>query len=114
MKYNHLFESHFQGCLHLASYHDSHRKRDAKVFMVPGDHEIVGISDGVDSWIAPANTSVAGYSLLALLESVRAGTFQGATPAKVPRRHINVESTKQATRIPEIPAQIQRRRITNV
>jgi hypothetical protein len=95
MKYNHLFESHFQGCLHLAGYHDPHRKRDVKIFMIPGDHSVVGICDGVDAWIAPSNTTVARTDLSAILESVRNGTFTGAAPTKTHRRLIRLESPSQ-------------------
>jgi len=114
VKYNPYFENKFQGCLHIASFHDQHRKRDAKVFMIPGDHEIVGIFDGVDCWIAPANMSAAGCDLVALLTQVRAGTFQGASPMRTPRRHINVESLKQPTTAPARIQAMARRRITNV
>jgi hypothetical protein len=95
VKYNHLFESRFQGCLHLAGYHDPNRKRDVKVFMVPGDHSVVGIWDGVDAWVAPSNTTVAGTDLVALLESVRNGTFAGAAAVKTYRRMIRLESPTQ-------------------
>lgn len=97
MKYNHLFMSKFEGCVHLASYHDPHRQRDVKVFMVPGDHEHVGIYDGVDTWIAPVNTTVAGVDLIAILASVRDGTFSGAGVLKTFRRRIRVESA-----VPEV------------
>lgn len=92
MKYNHLFNTKFAGCLHLAGYHDPHRNRDAKIYMIPGDHAHVGICDGVDTWIAPVNTSIAGVDLAAVLESVRSGTFTGPSAARTSRRMIHVES----------------------
>lgn len=92
MKYNHLFESHFQGCLHIAGYQDPHRNRDVRIYMIPGDHSMVGICDGVDTWVAPANTTVAGVNLQAVLEAVRNGTFQGPAAVRTHRKMIHVES----------------------
>lgn len=113
MKYNRLFESHFQGCLRLAGYQDPHRKREVGVFMIPGDHSMVGISDGVDAWVAPVNTTVAGINLSELLEAVRAGTFTGAAPTKTFRRPFRVDALAVPTEaVPE--AKTTRRRMINV
>lgn len=124
MKYNHLFDSRFSGCLHLASYHDPHRNRNVKIFMIPGDHEVVGVSDGVDAWIAPANIMVPGHSggpgkidLVAILHSVRAGTFKGPAAAKIPRRMIRLESAAQpGQQETKAPAEVRttRRKFINV
>lgn len=92
MKYNHLFETQFRGCLHLAGYQDPHRNRSVRIYMIPGDHSNVGIWDGVDAWVAPVNTTVAGVNLVAVLESVRNGTFQGPSAVRTHRKMIHVES----------------------
>lgn len=124
MKYNHFFESHFSGCLHIAGYHDPHRNRDVKIFMVPGDHSVVGVCDGVDAWIAPANIMVPGHSggpgkvdLVEILQSVRDGTFQGPNPTKIPRKLIRLESAAQpGPAVAEVQdeTKITRRRFTDV
>lgn len=124
MKYNHLFNTHFSGCLHIAGYHDPHRNRNVKIFMVPGDHSVVGICDGVDAWVAPVNIMVPGHSggpgkvdLVAILQSVRDGTFKGPAPTKITRRMIRLESaTQPGQQGTEAPAETKttRRRFINV
>lgn len=123
MKYNHLFNSHFSGCLHIAGYHDPHRKRDARIFMIPGDHTVVGVSDDVDAWIAPANIIVGrhevpgGIDLIAILQSVRDGTFKGPNTPKIQRRILRLESDSQpAPQAAEAQAETKttRRRLANV
>lgn len=43
----------FAGCRLLAYAYDHCRLRDVRIFMMPGEVETVGVSDGTDTWIAP-------------------------------------------------------------
>lgn len=52
-KYNHYMNSHFSGCRKLADARDNVRMRDVRLFELPGNLDHVGVSDGVDAWIAP-------------------------------------------------------------
>lgn len=65
-RYNTLINTHFGGCKLLANGFDEHRGRPVKVFMIPGDFSIVGVTDSVDSWIAPASVAPS-----ALFDNVR-------------------------------------------
>lgn len=53
MKYNRYFADGFRSCRLLATGHDPHRNRQVQVRMIPGEYELVGMHDGVDSWVAP-------------------------------------------------------------
>lgn len=56
MKYNHYFISGFSGCKLVAEGHDPYRKRHVRMFMIPGEDQIVGVHDGVDGWVAPLSS----------------------------------------------------------
>lgn len=45
--------SHFSGCRLLARARDTSRNRDVSLHQIPGHWDVVGVSDGVDAWIAP-------------------------------------------------------------
>lgn len=55
-RYNHLFANHFGSCRLLKVGRDPHRERDVKIYAIPGEFDVVGISDGTDSWVAPVAT----------------------------------------------------------
>lgn len=58
MKYNHYMNSHFSGCQVIAKARDTCRERDVKIFRIPGYWDVVGVSDGTDSWIAPVSAGL--------------------------------------------------------
>ena len=53
MKYNVYFANHFRDCRLLVRGYDPHRQRQVEVRLIPGEWDVVGISDGVDAWVAP-------------------------------------------------------------
>jgi hypothetical protein len=110
--------SKFEGCIHIASTHDPYRNRDVKVFAMPGDFELVGISDGVDCWICPvsANPFIRfGVDVKALLGTLRDGTFRGpALAGTLQRRRIIDQQPPERRVIAEVQQQPARRRIINV
>lgn len=55
-RYNNYFASHFSSCRLLKVGRDPHRGRDVKIYAIPGEFDVVGISDGTDSWVAPVAT----------------------------------------------------------
>ncbi len=90
----------FSGCLHIATTHDPYRGREVKVYMLPGDYEIVGVSDGVDVWVAPVAAEPFhnfGVRVRDLLQAVRAGTFTAPIQGNPVRRRILVNETQQLT-----------------
>lgn len=52
-RFNQHFSTHFSSCLTLVEGHDPHRDRRVVVKAIPGEFEVVGITDGVDAWVAP-------------------------------------------------------------
>lgn len=55
-KYNHHFANHFGSCRLIATGWDPHRNRDIQLHLIPGELECVGVTDGVDAWVAPIAT----------------------------------------------------------
>lgn len=85
MKYNHYFANHFGSCRVLCTGRDEHRQRDVRVFMLPGEFDVVGISDGVDAWIAPANTLESSLirQAVTLMGEIRNGSDAAPVVARV-------------------------------
>lgn len=95
-RYNLLINTHFSSCRLLVEGHDPHRDRKVKVFMVPGDFSVVGLTDGVDSWIAP--TSVAPSDLFDKVRRVLHDIQNGkhVEVAQVGRARIRVQPPTEA------------------
>jgi hypothetical protein len=55
MKWNSYMNNHFGGCRVVQRGHDPHRNRAVTVYALPGEFELVGITDTCESWIAPVN-----------------------------------------------------------
>lgn len=72
MKYNRHFQDHFRSCQLLKTGHDPHRNRRVEIRFIPGEYEVVGITDGTDAWVAPVSTGFL-EDVRKLLERIRAG-----------------------------------------
>lgn len=59
MRFNHFMASHFKsgGCRLIARARDTCRNRDVELYQIPGEWDVVGVSDGTDAWIAPSAAS---------------------------------------------------------
>lgn len=93
MRFNKLLGSHFAGCLVLARARDVYRNRDVTVHMIPGDFSIVGVSDGVEAWIAPVVVNPFSVNVKKLLEDVQAGKPLTAPEPLLRRRPPPVATT---------------------
>ena len=72
-RYNHLINDHFRSCLLLAKAYDPHRNRQVMLRAIPGQFEFVGVSDGVDAWIAPAVASCFSVNVQRILQDLQNG-----------------------------------------
>lgn len=74
-RFNHHFANHFGGCQLLFTGQDPHRGREVQVRLIPGEWDVVGLTDGTDAWVAPVNAI--GSPLLArakmIMDEIRAG-----------------------------------------
>jgi hypothetical protein len=52
--FNAMMNRHFKGNEEIDSYPDRHRNRTIRIFFI-GQPDVVGVSDGIDSWIAPVS-----------------------------------------------------------
>lgn len=76
--------SKFASCRLLAHARDNHRNRDVKLYAIPGEFDVVGVSDGVDVWIAPTSINPFSVNVKQLLEKLARG--EDLTPAPLRRR----------------------------
>ena len=93
-RFNHHMSSHFSGCRLLAEAHDPHRNREVSLYLIPGTVEVVGVSDGVDAWVAPALAHCFSVNVPDILRRIAVGEHvapirrQAPTPAKRERRAV--------------------------
>lgn len=78
-------KSNFAQCRHIANAYDPHRLRDVKLYHIPGDFTVVGVSDGVDTWIAPTACNPFSVDVVRLYERIRNGEILEA-PNQVRKR----------------------------
>lgn len=59
MRFNHYLASHFKsaGCQLIARAYDDCRSRQVELHRMPGEWDVVGVTDGTDAWIAPTAAS---------------------------------------------------------
>lgn len=81
MRFNHHFANKFGACRLLKVAQDPHRNREVRIYMLPGEFDIVGMTDGVDVWIAP---TVTGFleDVRKMLGEIRAGGDPGPLASK--------------------------------
>jgi hypothetical protein len=54
VRFNNYMANHFSSCTLIARAYDKCRNRDVTLHAIPGHWDVVGVSDGVDAWVAPA------------------------------------------------------------
>lgn len=73
MNVKNLINSHFSTCRLLAEAYDPYRKRQVKLYALPGEFSYVGVTDTTDAWVAPASASIFSVDVVRLLNRIRAG-----------------------------------------
>jgi hypothetical protein len=72
MRYNHHLQNHFKSCRLLKRGRDPHRERDVEYRLLPGEFEVVGIFDGVDSFVAQVSKEFMP-DIFRIMEQIREG-----------------------------------------
>lgn len=67
------FNNNFSACRLLAYAYDQHRNREVRVFQIPGEVETVGVTDGVDKWIAPTIANPFNVDVQGLIKRIMSG-----------------------------------------
>jgi len=106
-RFNAYFANDFRGCRLIAYGYDIHREREVKVYLMPGDLENVGLTDGVDKWIAPAIADPFGSRGLNIARLVK-DIAEGKDVAP-PVRPSLVKSRGRRTILEDEPAQPPKR-----
>lgn len=91
-EYNGLMNTHFKSCQKLAEVHDPHRDRMMAAFFI-GREDLVGISDGVDSWLAHPD-SLIHLKVKEPLARALAGQLPMNFQEAPPRRRAVLDSSK--------------------
>ena len=105
--FKHYFDSRFAGCLLLAKAFDHHRNRDVNIYRIPGHEDCVGVSDGVDRWVAPVVAELFSVDIQKVLRCL-----QDDPKFKLPVVAAGIEkNVRQRRRVPLVdqPAPARRR-----
>lgn len=112
-RYNNYFANDFGSCRLLAYAFDHCRNRQVRIFLMPGEIECVGISDGTDKWIAPVSDTLFSVNIKNMLRDLQDGiplphpvppqpkgirkrsVLIGADPPARKRRHLLTENQPQ-------------------
>lgn len=81
-RFNHYFNTHFSSCVLLAHAHDPYRQRDVQLRLLPGEFDVVGVTDGTDAWVAPVVGDSFRVNIKRILDDIRAGKPHVAEPMK--------------------------------
>lgn len=112
--YKTYINSHFSACRLIAYARDNCRDRDVRLYLLPGHDDVVGVSDGVDAWIAPAVADIMSVNVRRLVDDIRAGrpVPKPEPPSALKRRRL-LEAEEQVVvlrrAIAEQPQGVQRR-----
>jgi hypothetical protein len=83
-RFNGYMNSHFSGCRLLARAQDAARGRKVTIHQIPGHWDVVGVSDGVDAWMAPTAASpffkTATGDVSKIMRALEAGEDPGPVP----------------------------------
>lgn len=71
--FNEMMQTHFRACVLLAESSDPHRGRAVKLYEIPGRDDVVGVSDGVDAWVAAVATNPFSCDVARALQRLRSG-----------------------------------------
>lgn len=99
---NGLLESHFKGKPQIAEMLDPHRGRVLKAYYI-GEDSVVGLCDGVDSWVSNVLSCPAAMKLAKRIEEFKDGVVH-AFDTIVPRRRVVLDGDPST-------APVQRRRV---
>jgi hypothetical protein len=102
-RFNHYFANDFKACRLLAYARDHCRNRDVRLYQIPGQMECVGVSDGTDSWIAPAVESIFSVNVKQMLRDISDGK-----PVPSPRPLASSRVRLEEAEDPEPPLRTRR------
>lgn len=103
-KFNYHFNNHFANCPVIAKAYDPHRKRDVTLHHVPGNFELVGVTDGTDCWCAPVIANPFSVNVIDIFKQIRSG---------VDIKDLRVIQQRRKVEVPQQVAQpVPKRRVT--
>lgn len=110
--WKHYINNDYSGCMLLAYAHDQHRNRDVRIYLIPGVEDCVGVTDGVDAWIAPVSASLFSVNVERLLNDLREGKgIPKPTPiVRSPRVKLIREEPAKPSRVRLLPTNDQQPR----
>lgn len=87
-RYNQHMNNHFSGCRLLAKAYDPYRFRNVELRLIPGEFDVIGITDGVDAWVSPTCIDPFSVGLPKLIEEFRLTGKVSNIDTTVRTRHV--------------------------
>lgn len=77
MNFKNYINTGFVSCRLIAETYDNIRKRQVRLYMIPGHPEDVGVTDGVDAWVCPISCNPFRVDVVKLFAAIHAGQTVG-------------------------------------
>lgn len=99
-RFNFFMNTHFSSCRLIARARDLCRNRNVTIHQIPGYWDVVGISDGIDSWVAPVISAgpffrTATGDVEHIMKCLQAGDPLPPVP-DAPRRRVTLTETSDS------------------
>lgn len=72
MNFKDYINNHFRQCHEIGAVFNPAYIRTFRLFYIPGFPDDVGISDGVDSWVAVATSDILGINVVRIIQDILA------------------------------------------
>lgn len=89
-RYKQHLADHFRSCMLLAKAYDPHRERQVQIKAIPGMFDVVGVTDGVDAWVAPALPSLFSVNVQRILHDLQNGKMPSVNHSTASRPRTRV------------------------
>lgn len=113
-RFNSHFRNSFGTCRLIAKAWDHCRNRDVNIYQIPGEHDVVGIHDGTDSWVAPIRDEIFSVPIAKLVSDLHNGIqiklpVVCGQPIKTARRRLISDGDPNPLPAPNQPILTRRR-----
>lgn len=95
-RFNTYMTSHFSGCRLLANAVDPYRNSQVKLYALPGEFDLVGVTDGTDAWMAPVSGDPFSVSVKRIMSDIREGK-EVASPGRQRQRVVIAQPRTRVT-----------------
>jgi hypothetical protein len=118
-RFNEYMSSNFRsgGCRLIARARDNCRNRDVTIHAMPGYWDVVGVTDGVDAWVAPASAGLffgtATGDCADLMRRLQAGEPLPPVPETRSRKRVILDDPQPLTAVRRERAQLKEEQVSS-